>query len=78
MSMPSKVQFDAIRSGYHPDPSRSHSLRAEAYTDPAWFNVDQKEILAKSWQWVCHSEKVRGPPQRYAPTRFGGSGRIHA
>jgi nitrite reductase/ring-hydroxylating ferredoxin subunit len=61
MSMPSKVQFGAIRSGYHPDPSRSHSLRAEAYTDPAWFNVDQKEILAKSWQWVCHAEKVRGP-----------------
>jgi choline monooxygenase len=59
--MPSKVQFDEIRSGYDPDPSRSFSLRAEAYTDPAWFNVDREEILLKSWQWVCHVEKVRAP-----------------
>lgn len=61
MSMPSKEQFGAIRSGYHPDPSRSLSLRAEAYTDPVWFNVDQREILAKTWQWVCHAEKVHAP-----------------
>jgi len=61
MSMPSKEQFGAIRFGYHSDPSRSLSLRAEAYTDPAWFNVDQKEILSHSWQWVCHAEKVRAP-----------------
>ena len=61
MSGPSKSQFGAIRSGYHPDPSRSLSLRAEAYTDPAWFKVDQQEIVAKSWQWICHAEKVRAP-----------------
>lgn len=57
--MPSKQQFEAIRSGYHADPSRSLSLRAEAYTDPAWFAVDQQEIVSLSWQWICHAEKVR-------------------
>jgi hypothetical protein len=51
MSMPSKMQFHTIRSGYHADPSRSLSLRAEAYTDPVWFAVDQQEILSTSWQW---------------------------
>jgi carnitine monooxygenase subunit len=61
MSMPSKQQFDAIKAGYHPDPSRSRSLRVEAYTDPAWFNVEQQEIISKSWQWLCHAEKVRTP-----------------
>src|SRR5215831_8683624 len=71
MSMPSKVQFGEIRSGYDPDPSRSLSLRAEAYTDPAWFAVDQQEILKKSWQWVCHAEKVRAPGT-YTTTQVAG------
>src|SRR5215472_16766837 len=71
MSMPSKVQFGEIRSGYDPDPSRSLSLRAEAYTDPAWFAVDQQEILKKSWQWVCHAEKVRAPGT-YTTTQLAG------
>ena len=72
MSMPSKVQFGAIRSGYDPDPSRSLSLRAEAYTVPVWFNADQKEILGKTWQWVCHGEKVRAPGT-YTTTQIAGS-----
>ena len=61
MLMPTEQQFDAIRTGYDPDPSRSLSLRAEAYTDPVWFALDGREIIAKSWQWICHAEKVRAP-----------------
>lgn len=61
MRMPSKAQLSEIGSGHHADPSYSLSLRAEAYTDPAWFAADQQEILRKSWQWVCHAEKVRAP-----------------
>src|SRR5579862_5387482 len=71
MSMPSKTQFGAIRSGYDPDPSRSLSLRSQAYTDPAWFHVDQQEIVAKSWQWVCHAEKVRAPGT-FCTAQIGG------
>ncbi|UZE26392.1 ring-hydroxylating oxygenase subunit alpha [Pseudomonas sp. B21-056] len=54
-------QFEFIKQGYHPDPLVSQSLRADAYVDPQWFRLDQQEILAKSWQWVCHVEKVREP-----------------
>jgi phenylpropionate dioxygenase-like ring-hydroxylating dioxygenase large terminal subunit len=50
-----------ISLGYDPDPSRSKSLRAEAYTQDAWFKSDMTAILAKSWQWVCHVEKTRDP-----------------
>jgi carnitine monooxygenase subunit len=71
MSVPSKLQFHAIRSGYDADPARSLSLRAEAYTDPSWFNVDQSGILAQSWQWVCHAEKVRAPGT-YTTTQIAG------
>lgn len=54
-------QFELIKQGYHPDPLVSQSLRADAYVDPEWFRLDQQQIIAKSWQWVCHVEKVREP-----------------
>ena len=59
--LPSKKEFETIHSGFDADPSRSLSLRKEAYTDPAWHRVDQDGIIAKSWQWVCHVEKLREP-----------------
>lgn len=58
---PTKQQLAAIKSGYHSDPSLSLSLRADAYTDPRWHQVDLQEIIARTWQWVCHVEKVREP-----------------
>jgi choline monooxygenase len=60
-SLPSAEQLAAISQGYSPDAAKSLSLRAEAYTRGDWFAVDQREILAKSWQWVCHVEKLREP-----------------
>ena len=58
---PTRRQFAAIGNGYHSDPSQSLSLRAEAYTEPHWHQVDLQEIIAKTWQWVCHAEKLRQP-----------------
>src|SRR5262245_15081341 len=58
---PTKQQFAAIKSGYNSDPSQSLSLRADAYTDPQWHQVDLREIICKTWQWVCHAEKLREP-----------------
>lgn len=59
--LPSKEQFERISDGFSPDPFNTNSLKAEAYVDPAWYQVDQNEILAKTWQWVCHVEKLRTP-----------------
>lgn len=59
--LPSKSDFDTIAQGYDANPSRTLSLNAAAYTDPRWHNVDLQEIIAKTWQWVCHVEKVRNP-----------------
>ena len=53
--------MDRISAGYHPLPEHSHSLRAEAYTDPMWDVADREAIFARTWQWVCHVEKVRDP-----------------
>lgn len=57
---PSKKEFETIRRGFHENTAKTLSLRAEAYTDPNWHNVDVKEIIAKTWQWICHVEKMRG------------------
>lgn len=51
--------LDRISAGYHPLPEHSHSLRAEAYTDPMWAIADRDAIFARTWQWVCHVEKLR-------------------
>ena len=59
MSFLSKLDLTRIRAGFDPNPAASLSLSAEAYTDPKWFRADEQLILAKSWQWVCHGEKVR-------------------
>lgn len=56
-----RQDFDSVRRGFHEDPSRSMSLRKEAYTDPGWYEVDLRHIIAKTWQWVCHVEKLREP-----------------
>ena len=53
--------IDFISRGYDPSPARSLSLRAEAYTQLQWYDADLKAILAKTWQWVCHVEKLREP-----------------
>ena len=58
---PSKSQFDAIKQGYDKSPSRTMSLHADAYTKDRWHNVDLQAIIAETWQWVCHVEKVREP-----------------
>ncbi|WP_328807770.1 aromatic ring-hydroxylating oxygenase subunit alpha [Nonomuraea antri] len=53
--------YDRVSTGYHPDPALSMSLHADAYTDPAWFGVDQRAIFARTWQWLCHVELLREP-----------------
>lgn len=56
--LPNKSEFAAISKGFDTNPARSLSLRKEAYTDPRWHNVDLEAIIARTWQWVCHVEKL--------------------
>jgi choline monooxygenase len=51
----------AIASGFDPDPAQSMSLRADAYTEPQWAEADLAAIFSRTWQWVCHVEKLRRP-----------------
>ncbi|GGN85886.1 ring-hydroxylating oxygenase subunit alpha [Actinoplanes lobatus] len=60
-----------IGSGYDTDPGRSMSLRAEAYLDPKWLDLEQRAVFARTWQWVCHVEKLRAPGSYVAATVAG-------
>lgn len=51
----------AIAVGYDVDPARSMSLHSQAYTDPRWLEADLAGIVARTWQWVCHVERLAAP-----------------
>jgi carnitine monooxygenase subunit len=61
MARPTVEAVREIASGFDPDPALSMSLRSEAYTDPEWVAADRDAIFARTWQWVCHVEKVAQP-----------------
>ncbi len=56
---PSPSDIERISTGYDDAPEKSCSLHAEAYTDPLWSELDRHAIIRRSWQWVCHTEKLR-------------------
>ncbi len=66
-----ELDFDAIAEGYHQNPAATMSLHSAAYTEAEWFELEQKAIFAKTWQWIGHVEKVRDPGS-YVATEVAG------
>jgi choline monooxygenase len=56
-------EFEAVAYGFEAEAAASMSLHADAYVNPRWFGVDQRAIIARSWQWWCHVERLREPGQ---------------
>ncbi|MEM7215631.1 MAG: ring-hydroxylating oxygenase subunit alpha [Pseudomonadota bacterium] len=50
-----------ISQGFTDSPANSFSLSAEAYVEPQWYQADLAAVISRTWQWVCHVEKVREP-----------------
>ena len=71
MTLPSHEDLKRVSKGFDPDPARSHSLRSEAYTEKAWSDFESEAIFKRSWQWVCHGEKLR-EPGAYCTTVIAG------
>jgi phenylpropionate dioxygenase-like ring-hydroxylating dioxygenase large terminal subunit len=63
--------FRRIASGYDPNPGESFSLRAEAYVDTKWFDAELNAVFARTWQWICHVEKLTKPGSYVAATVAG-------
>ncbi|NEB02719.1 Rieske 2Fe-2S domain-containing protein [Streptomyces sp. SID13726] len=47
------------------------SLRSEAYVDPKWLDAEMKGVFARTWQWICHVEKLREPGSYVSATVAG-------
>ncbi len=56
----SPAELAVIQSGYDQNPAKSYTLNANAYTDQHWYDIDRTSIIRRTWQWVCHAEKLRG------------------
>ena len=52
-------QLACAGQGYDPVASRSASTGADCYIDPAFLEAERAEIFRRSWQFLCHDEKLR-------------------
>ncbi len=39
-------------------PAAAGTLHAETYTEQRWHDFEQSSVFARTWQWVCHREKL--------------------
>jgi len=56
-----REDFLAVSQGWDTNPARSRSLGASAYLNPEWLRIEREQIFHKSWQFLCHEEKLREP-----------------
>ncbi|HEX5017737.1 MAG TPA: ring-hydroxylating oxygenase subunit alpha [Actinomycetes bacterium] len=67
----SAEDVERISTGYDPDPGKSLSLRSEAYWDPKWLEAEDLAVFGRTWQWICHIEKLSQPGSYVATTVAG-------
>ena len=57
----SDQEFQQISQGYDPEPLRSFSINTACYREPKYQQIETEQIFHKSWQFLCHEEKLREP-----------------
>ena len=65
--------FKEIKSNYQSDPLRSSSIDVSCYLEPRFEAIDRCAVFHRSWQYLCHAEKVRHGGQYVAANLFGKS-----
>ena len=56
-----KAEFDHIGRGYDPIATRSCSIHSDCYRDDRYLAIEREHIFHRTWQFVCHEEKLRQP-----------------
>ena len=64
-------ELAVIGDGYDPIASRSWSINSRCYRDPKFIAIEREQIFHKSWQFLCHEEKLREPGS-YVATHIEG------
>ena len=57
----SDADFRQIMGDYDEIATRSHSINTRCYLDPRFLEIERRQIFHKSWQFLCHEEKLREP-----------------
>ncbi|MBT8436306.1 MAG: Rieske (2Fe-2S) protein, partial [Gammaproteobacteria bacterium] len=57
----SNREFSHIRGKYDEAAIRSHSINTRCYTDPKFLEIEREQVFHRSWQFLCHEEKLRDP-----------------
>ncbi len=52
------ADVERVGADHAQDPAAAGTLHAETYTEQDWYDFEQSAIFARSWQWVCHREKL--------------------
>ena len=52
------ADVDRVGCDHTEDPAAAGILHAETYTEPRWYDFEQAAVFARTWQWVCHREKL--------------------
>ena len=52
------ADVDRVGRDHTEDPAAAGTLHAETYTEQRWYDFEQGAIFARTWQWVCHREKL--------------------
>ena len=52
-------ELSAIRGKYDEIALRSYSIDTRCYTDPKFLKIEQQQVFHRSWQFLCHEEKLR-------------------
>ena len=56
-----REELKSIEHGYDSVAARSFSINKDCYRDPKFLNIEREQIFHKSWQFLCHEEKLRKP-----------------
>ncbi len=57
----SETELAHIRGRYDETAAKSFSINTRCYLDPKFLKVEEEQIFKRSWQFVCHEEKLREP-----------------
>ena len=52
-------EIDHISYGYDMDAARSSTIHSDCYVDPRFLGIEREQVFHKSWQFLCHEEKLR-------------------
>ena len=55
------ADIDHIGRGYDPVATRSSSIHSDSYRDNRFLTIEREQVFHRTWQFVCHEEKLRQP-----------------